>query len=213
MKAYLNTIKTIQSVMLAVAIAILAILPSLIVLTPQILNRNALYYTAHFALFLVMSVRPLADLLPKIRFIRPLVILRKGFGVFSASIVVSFIIAKTIVDPAGYLGNFGTPAYWSLNNLALLAHLSDLSAIILLITSNNLSKRLLGKNWKRVQRLSYVYFYGSTLYVLFMLSDYTVIPYLLIVTGLTYFAFVANRERRIQAAQAKKLEMHQHAPL
>ena len=123
-------------------ILILMVIPELLVFYPETLNQNTLYFLAHLSLFFVMIVRPLADLLPQARFIRPLVILRKGFGVFSASIIVSFIIAKLIVDPTGYLAGFGTSAYWSFSGLALFAHLADISAVLLLVTSNNLSKIL-----------------------------------------------------------------------
>jgi len=126
-----------------------------------------------------------------------LVILRKGTGVFSASIIVSFILAKLIVDPSGYLSSFSTLSYWSVTNLALFAHLADISAVLLLVTSNQLSKRLLQKNWKRIQRLSYVYFYASATYVIFILHDSKVIWYLIIVTILTLLAFFNNRQRRL----------------
>lgn len=207
MKTYLKTINLTQNLMLGIGIGILALLPSIIVLAPNSYDRDALYAMAQLALFLVMIVRPLADLLPRVRWIRPLVILRKGFGVFSASIVVAFMIAKLIVDPVAFFGAYTTIKYWSFTNLALFAHLSDISAVLLLITSNKLSKRLLGKNWKRIQRSSYVYFYGSTLYITFILGERTPIFYLLVVTGLTYFAFVKNRDRRLRAAAEK------HTPL
>jgi DMSO/TMAO reductase YedYZ heme-binding membrane subunit len=36
--------------------------------------------------------------------------------------------------------------------------LSEVTALILFVTSNNFSQKLLGKNWKRIQKLAYVYF-------------------------------------------------------
>lgn len=193
MKTYFNFIKHFQNLLLAVAIIILCTLPSALVLTPHWFNDATyywLYAIAHFTLFLVMLVRPLADILQGVKWLRPLVILRKGMGVFSASIIVSFILSKIIMDAGGYLGSFATLDYWSLTNLALLAHLADISAILLLVTSNNLSKKLLGKNWKRIQRLSYVYFYGSALYVFFILHETIVAYYLAIVTLVTILAWL-----------------------
>lgn len=183
--------------MLAWSIVILCTLPATIALMPSWLSDTNilwLYAAAHFALFLVMLVRPLADILRGVTWIRPLVILRKGFGVFSASIIVSFILAKIITDAEGYVSSFLTPEYWSLAHLALLAHLADISAILLLITSNNLSKRLLGKNWKRIQRLSYVYFYGSALYVLFILGETISLYYVIIITLVTSLAWLRNHQ-------------------
>lgn len=199
MKTYLNIIKNTQTILLAISIAILIILPSLLVFYPESLNLTLIYFWAHISLFAVMIIRPLADLLPQFKFIRPLVILRKGTGVFSAAIIVSFILSKIIINPADYFYNFITSDYWSLTNLALFAHLADISAILLLITSNNLSKRLLGNWWKRIQRLSYVYFYGSSFYLLFILGDNTMIFYIIIVTFLTVLAFWKNRQPRLAA--------------
>lgn len=198
MKSYLTTIKYSQQLLLGVSILILLILPSTAAFHPQAIDYQLFYMAAHVSLFLVMIIRPLADLLPKIPYVRPLVILRKGMGVFSASIIVSFILAKIIVGPGDYFSSFATTAYWSFEKLALFAHLADISAILLLITSNNLSKKLLGANWKRIQRLSYVYFYGSAFYVFFMLGDQTAPYYLVIVTLVTLAAFFKNRARRMQ---------------
>jgi DMSO/TMAO reductase YedYZ heme-binding membrane subunit len=142
-----------------------------------------------------MVIRPLADLYTNVRFIRPLVILRKGVGVFSASIIVSFLLVKLITDPGVWLQAILSSQYWSLHNFAFFAHVADFSAVLLLITSNNLSKKLLGLNWKRLQRLSYVYFYGSGLYVVFVLHDYLVLAFMTIVTVLTTLAWKRNHNR------------------
>lgn len=198
MKTYFTLIAKTQTTMLWISILILMILPQLIVFYPDTIfpHHTVLYAVAHFTLFFVMIIRPLADLLPRIKFIRPLVILRKGLGVFSASLVLSFSLAKLMVDPAGYFSQFTTATYWSLDKLALFAHLADISAILLIITSNQLSKQLLGKNWKRLQRLSYVYFYGSASYVFFILNDTKALVYLSVVSVVTLAAFIVNQRRR-----------------
>ena len=195
MKTYFAIINYFQEATLALSIIILTTLPTVLVLMPTWITDTMyfwLYATAHFILFLVMLVRPLADILRGATWLRPLVILRKGFGVLSASIVVSFILAKIMIDASGYFSSFATAEYWSLANLALLAHLADISAILLLVTSNKLSKQVLGKNWKRIQRLSYVYFYASAIYVVFILGESHVMVYLIIVTIFTVLAWLRN---------------------
>ena len=194
MRFYLTTIKKIQTLLLAVSIGILVVQPQLLVFMPGLLNETQLYTFSHVSLFLVMIIRPLADLLPRLKFVRPLVILRKGMGVFSASIIVSFIIAKLMVDPSGYLASMVTSEYWSLSVLALFAHAADVSAVLLLVTSNNPSTQLLGSWWKRIQRLSYVYFYGSAIYLLFIFGDLTMVLYLAVVTLLTFMAYRKNHQ-------------------
>ncbi len=199
MKTYITAIQYAQKISLGVSILIMLVLPPIIVFYPQLIAgeiTQVLYDIAHFVLFFVMIVRPLADIFTGTNKIRPLVPLRKGFGVLSASIIVSFIFAKIIMNPYGYFAAYGTLKYWSLSNYALLAHLADVSAVILLITSNNLSKRILGPLWKKIQKLSYLYFYGSGAYVFFALGDVKLLVLIFIVTALTLWAYIENKKRR-----------------
>lgn len=195
MKTYFSIISRSQNFLLGLSILILATLPAVLIFYPDSVSITVLYFLAHSSLFFVMVIRPLADVAAGVRFIRPLVILRKGVGVFSASIIVSFLLVKLITDPSAWLQSILSNQYWSTENFALFAHVADFSAVLLLITSNNLSKKLLGANWKRLQRLSYVYFYGSGLYVVFVLHDYLVLAFMIIVTLLTILAWKRNRTR------------------
>lgn len=196
MKIYFHIIKFTQQIFLTISVILLVGLPNILALYPEAISTSLLYAFAHSSLFFVMTIRPLADLLPEFSFIRPLVILRKGVGVFSSSIVVSYIISKLMIDAPGYLDSLSSAAYWSLNNFSLFAHSADISALLLLITSNNLSKKILGKNWKRIQRLSYVYFYGSSIYIIGSFGDQTVLIYMTIVTALTLLAYLKNRQQK-----------------
>lgn len=206
MKRYLTLIKHLQAVVLGISIVLLATMPSAIVLVPSWFHERTygwLYAAAHISLFFVMSIRPLADIFREMSWVRPLVILRKSFGVFSASIIVSFLLAKIMVDPSGYLAYMLSGEYWSLADWAVLAHVADLSAVLLLITSNNLSKQILGSNWKRLQKLSYVYFYGSALYVYLVFGETISLWYLIVVTAITVLAWMRNRAvvRRVHIAR------------
>lgn len=195
MKLYLTIIKQAQLVFLTISLALLAILPSWQALSAKTVPMDTLFFLAHTSLFFVMLIRPLADLLPQYSFIRPLVILRKGVGVFSAAIIVSFILSKLLIDANSYFGNYVTASYWSFTKLAFFAHSADVAAVILLITSNNLSKKILGLNWKRVQKLSYVYFYASGIYVFGAFGDVLVLCYMVTVTVLTVLAYLSNKQR------------------
>lgn len=204
MKNYIRSIKWLQQILLSVSLLIMLLLPLLIVFYPDCLSEQTtllLYDVSHLTIFFVMIIRPLADIFTQSTKIRPLVILRKGVGVLSASIIISFILAKIIIDPSGYFASLFTAQYWSFDALALLAHLGDLSAILLVITSNNLSKRLLGAWWKRIQRLSYVYFYASSLYVYLMFDDTIILLSMIVVTTFTVIAFIKNRNRKLLRTQ------------
>lgn len=199
MKIYLKTIKFLQQFFLGISILIMLVLPLILALYPDGLSEETilkLYDISHVSVFFVMLVRPLADIFMNAKWIRPLVILRKGVGVLAASVVVSVIFSKLIIDPVGYLSAFGTTSYWSLHHYALLAHLADISAILLIVTSNNLSKRLLGSWWKRIQRLSYVFFYASSLYVFLTFGKVSLLYAMAIITFVTVLAFIMNKHRK-----------------
>lgn len=199
MKTYLTTIKYLQTFFLGISIAIMLILPFILAFYPNGLSEETilqLYNVSHVSVFFVMLIRPLADIFFNTKWIRPLVILRKGVGVLAASVVVSVIFSKLIIDPASYLGAFATLNYWSLKNYALIAHLADISAILLIVTSNNLSKRLLGAFWKKIQKLSYVFFYASSLYVYLTFGHVSLLVAMAIITFVTILAYFKNKQRR-----------------
>lgn len=201
MKKYLKLIQITQIFLIDISVLILIILPINLSFSPDFFSEKFitnLYFISHLSLFFVMTVRPLADIFKKTKLIRPLVILRKGTGVLSASVIVSFILSKIIISPIGYFSGFLTLQYWSLENFVLLAHIGDITAIILLITSNNFSKRILGSTWKKVQRLSYMYFYSSSLYVFLLYGDLKMAYAISIVTILTLLAFLINKKDKKQ---------------
>ncbi len=200
MRTYLQTIQLFQKTLLVISILMLIILPITLAFSPKSLSNvfiSDLYLISHLTVFFVMIIRPLADIFIKVKAVRSLVILRKGFGVISASIIVSFIFSKIIIDPTGYLGSFITAKYWSMQNLALFAHLADISGIILLVTSNNFSKRVLANKWKMIQKLAYVYFYASSIYVYFISGKIEFIVSIFLVTILVILASTIKRRRLI----------------
>jgi hypothetical protein len=201
MKTYLLFIKRLQTTLLAVSISGLTLLSLLSAYMPPFSPRalSVLYTVSLASVFFVMSVRPLADLFPDVPWIRPLVVLRKGFGVLSASIIVSLFLGKVIASGGAYLSTIFSPAYWSLTRYTVLAHLGDLTAIVLLCTSNVFSKRVLGPWWKRIQKLAYVYFYAGALYEALALGSVFALRASIIVTVLVFSAFIRNRFVRVRA--------------
>ncbi len=192
-RTLLRIITTTQNILLAISITILVVLPPYIAFSgdmfPQTL-RNTLFALSHISVALVMSIRPLANFFPRVRLLAQLVILRKGFGVLSASIIIAFFLARIITNGTDVFAQMLTVPYWSMDRYTLLAHLGDITALILLITSNNLSKRLLGRWWKRVQKTAYIYFYAGAFYAYLTFNDAIALTAIIIVTFLTVGAFL-----------------------
>lgn len=114
-----------------------------------------LWDVSWWSVVFVMWIRPLVNLFPKLGLWK-LIRLRKAFWILSASIVVTALIYKFAWNPK-YLYTYFSINNWKLY-YPLLWRLTEITWIILLITSNSFSQKKLWKWWKRIQRLSYIYF-------------------------------------------------------
>ncbi len=157
---------------------------------------SALFSTSFAAVFLVMIIRPLADILNDWMFLKKLIILRKGFGIFSASIIVGSMLSRVIAPESVYLTNLFSAHFFSFTNYAIFSNLGDVSGLILLLTSNQFSQKHLKKNWKRIQRLSYVYFYSGALYEGLFLESSFALYALMVVTNLVVIAWAIKIWRK-----------------
>ena len=98
----------------------------------------------------------MSELFPKYKILKQLIFLRKAFGILSAIIIVSnFVWTAAIQDD--FFKHYFVIAKWSSLD-TLMARSSEWTAIILLATSNLWSVKKLKKNWKRIQKLTYLYF-------------------------------------------------------
>ena len=114
------------------------------------------YIVAWYSVVLVMAIRPIADIFPTKKYLRQLCILRRSFWVISATIIITIMIYSWITLPSSF-PNFFSYKWWSIW-YPIISRLSEITAIVLLITSNNYAKKVLKKYWKRIQRSSYIYF-------------------------------------------------------
>jgi len=193
----MKIIRIFQNILIGISLIILSVLPLLVAFGDEHPNLDSALFKVSFgAVFLVMLIRPLADIFKSQKWLRKLVFLRKGFGILSASIIVGFIIGHIIAPESRYIISFFTKEYWSLDNYILFAHIGDITGLILLITSNNLSMMLLGKNWKRVQKLAYVYFFAGGIYEVFALEAIPPLVAMGVIVVVTVVAFSINLLRK-----------------
>ncbi len=211
MKSYLTATAKTQTFLLALSLMLLLSLPPVVAFWGDALPQlffTILFTASLIAVSLVMLIRPLADIFTDAPWIRPLVILRKGMGVLSASIIVGLFLSKIITEGGSYLASMNTGGYWTMDHYAFLAHLGDLTGIILLITSNTFSKKVLGKNWKRIQKLAYVYFYAGAFYELLLFGSALAAAMIILVTAFVLWAWAANRHRKRWALVQPHLQPH-----
>ncbi|XLQ20422.1 MAG: hypothetical protein ACKUBY_01415 [Candidatus Moraniibacteriota bacterium] len=189
----MKILRIIQNIIIGISLFVLSILPLLVAFGDDYIKlESTLYKVSFISVFLVMLIRPLADIFRSQKWLRKLVYLRKGFGILSASIIVGFVIGHIISPESQYIASMFTKEYWSLDSYMLFAHIGDITALILLITSNNLSMMLLKQNWKRIQKLAYVYFYTGGIYEALALESEFAIVAMIIITLVTIIAFVIN---------------------
>jgi len=195
-RQYISLIKYVQTIVSVLSVLLfLFIMPMIINFAPGLLSQDFqanLYALSLFAVTFVMAIRPLADIFGWV-WLRNLVILRKSFGILSASIIIGFALVQVLQQGNEYFLRILTPEYWEIINGAYLAHIGDVTAAILLITSNTFSRRSLGKWWKRIQKLAYVYFYSGALYVVVIFQEMYALIALVLVSVLLIIAYVKKR--------------------
>jgi len=118
--------------------------------------QNILWNISWWSVVFVMAIRPISDIFQKIWLFRELIKLRKAFGILTSMIVVTALFYKFYHNPNFFFH------YFSLNKWNLyypiLWRISEITWLILLVTSNNFSQKYLWKLWKPIQRTSYLYF-------------------------------------------------------
>ncbi len=169
------------------------LVPLTILIIPEL--NNLLWDLSLYSVFILMCIRPLRDLFPKLKFAR-LMPLRKNLGIFSAMIVVSFGAVHYFNLGPSFFAEYFSFAYWSFQNSLFWAHLGELTGFILLITSNKFSMKILKINWKRIQRLSYVYFFSGAWYVFASFDKTFGFIAIVIVSVLTFIAYIKNKDKR-----------------
>lgn len=144
-----------------------------------------MYDLSWWSVVFVMAIRPLSDLFPKLGVLNKLVSLRKAFWILSSSIIVVNFIWPMILDTSKVLSYFSMSKWWfymPINN-----RLSEITALILLFTSNHLSQVKLGIWWKRIQRTSYIYFITWWI-AAWLYAPLKIYPYMAVVIVLWFLA-------------------------
>jgi hypothetical protein len=126
---------------------------------------DILWDISRWAVVILMSIRPLADLMPWWVSFRKTVMLRQGLWILSSIIVVTILVYTTSTSWINLVNTYTNRSERSPSWYKLFARLSEITAIILLLTSNRFSQKLLGKRWKKLHKIAYIYFYSAWIYI------------------------------------------------
>lgn len=157
-------------------------------------HRLLLWDISWYAVFLLMIVRPLSDLFPAQKWIKKLIPYRKELGILSASVVVSNALYSYVPMGGRFFSHYFSFQFWDLRSPYTYGHIAELVAFPLLITSNRYSMKKLKGWWKRIQRTSYLYYYGAAILLIsFGKTDVLIISIFTAIIGL----LAALKRRRI----------------
>ncbi|PJC36746.1 hypothetical protein CO046_04135 [Candidatus Peregrinibacteria bacterium CG_4_9_14_0_2_um_filter_53_11] len=132
-------------------------------------------------LFGVMLVRPLADVFPDLGILRTLVSLRREFGVLTGFLLFDHLLGFFIASGLPVSSLWTDPTFSDPKSFLFWGLVGILALIPLVITSNDLSMRILKRGWKRLHRLAYLLFLAGAVHVYLVGEE----------TGLIYGAIVA----------------------
>lgn len=158
---------------------------------------NLSWDIAWWSVVFVMAIRPIWDLFPKLLLFKKLLVFRNWLWILSSAIILSHFWLNIYnyymnfwVWFFEYMWNYFTLERWSWNNI--FPRLSEVTALILFITSNNIPQKLLWKWWKRVQKLAYVYFLAWWIYIYSFWKNEAL--YSMIIVTILYFVALAKNK-------------------
>jgi DMSO/TMAO reductase YedYZ heme-binding membrane subunit len=119
-----------------------------------------------YVLVCVLSIRPLADIFPDFRILRTLISFRREFGIFSGMMILAHFVGFLLAGKVPFFSIFTTPMFWDFKIYLVYGILGIIVLIPVLLTSNEFSKRILGKGWRVLQKFSYLFFLLGGLHVI-----------------------------------------------
>ena len=118
-----------------------------------------------YCLLLIVFSRPLSDVLPRLGILKKIVALRKEIWIISGVFITAHWLGFFLNAKMSLLVWLTNPDYYNLTNLFGWWMIGMYIGIILTFTSNKFSKKILWKNWKRLQRLTYLFFIFGAVHI------------------------------------------------
>lgn len=132
-------------------------------------------------LILIVFVRPLNDILPDIKWLKKIVWMRKELGIMCATFGIAHWVWYFLAHNVSFVWWFFSLEYWDLSTGFGWGMLALAISIPLLLTSNVYSMRLFKKNWKNIQRFTYLFFIFSAVHIAIIKPNDTTSSVILVV--------------------------------
>ena len=121
-------------------------------------------------LLIIVFSRPLADILPKLWILKKLVILRKELWIISGALILAHGIWYFLALNIPFNSIF-SPFLWRVDSHLTRWLLWIIVMLPVLITSNLFSIKVLWKWWKKVQKLTYLFFIFWAIHIALVSPD------------------------------------------
>jgi DMSO/TMAO reductase YedYZ heme-binding membrane subunit/ferredoxin len=145
-------------------------------------------------LLFILFIRPLSNSLPQIKLLRRLVVFRKEIGILCGVFILTHVVGYFLLYGVSVLTFFKNPNFWNINNFLFWGTVGFLVMLPVLVTSNIWSMMKLGRRWKSVQYLTYVFFLGGILHIALFDPERTTRLLLALVILITVRVFVYRRD-------------------
>lgn len=121
---------------------------------------------AWFFLIMIMIVRPLVDLFPSFLLFTKLLTVRRGMGIMMGMAGLTHGIGFFYANPLAIKKLPVLTSYlWSINQLFIYGIVAMFFATLLLLTSNDISVRIMGRRWKWLHKNVSIVFYMTCIHV------------------------------------------------
>lgn len=146
-------------------------------------------------LITIVYSRPLSNIFDKIVFLKKIVSIRKELWILCAT----FWIAHSI----WYFLNIGNlwwifdSYYWRLDNAYWYWIYALIISIPLLITSNIYSMKLFGKNWKRLQRFTYLFFILVVIHISLIKPEDSIWPKIALIAWIIIWIIAYFKQKKL----------------
>lgn len=148
----------------------------LVIFFPELFNE--FWSIGRKILLIIVFVRPLADILPKLKILKKIVWMRKELWIACGSFILAHGIWFFLANNYDLPSSFFQANFWNFSNFFGWWMAGFVVMIPLLLTSNTYSMRLLWKHWKTLQRLTYLFFIFWAIHVAMIEKE--IWPYILI---------------------------------
>lgn len=115
-------------------------------------------------LTIIVFSRPLADILPRLSWLRKGLVLRKWLGIICGAAALAHGVGFFIINQIPVLDIF-TSTYWNFTNLLGRGMIALIFMMFPFVTSNKRSMLWLKRKWKWIQRFSYLAFIATAVHV------------------------------------------------